>query len=226
MRILVVEDDRKMALLLRDALEKQAHRIVLAFTGMDGLDIARAHAFEAIILDAMLPEMDGFSVARFLREAKVVTPILMLTALDATKDVVRGLDNGVDDYLTKPFAFAELFARLRALSRRIPTTTSLSYQLEDLQLDPLTHNASRSGNPIVLTRTEFLLLEFMMKNPHTVLRREAIINAVWGYEETVENNTLDVFMKQLRGKIDGAFDNKLIHTVRGFGYRLTSVRHL
>ncbi|RZU43628.1 two-component system response regulator MprA [Edaphobacter modestus] len=225
MRILVVEDDRKMALLLRDALEKQAHRIVLASTGTDGLDIARSHPFEAIILDAMLPEMDGFSVARFLREAKVATPILMLTALDATKDVVRGLDNGVDDYLTKPFAFAELFARLRALSRRTPTATSLLYQLEDLQLDPLTHNASRSGRPIILTRTEFLLLEFMMKQPHTVLRREAIINAVWGYEETVENNTLDVFMKQLRSKIDGGFENKLIHTVRGFGYRLTSVIH-
>ena len=222
MRILVVEDDRKMALVLRDALEKQAHRIVLANTGLEGLDIASSHEFESIILDAMLPGMDGFTVARSLRDAKVSTPILMLTARDATSDVVRGLDSGVDDYLTKPFAFAELFARLRALGRRTLATASLSYQLEDLCLDPHTHIASRSERAIMLTRTEFLLLEFMMRNPHTVLRRESIINAVWGYEHTVENNTLDAFMKQLRSKVDEGRGNKLIHTVRGFGYKLTS----
>ena len=222
MRILIVEDDPKMALLLRDALEKRSHRIVLAATGREGLDIGRSHEFESIVLDAMLPEMDGFTVARSLRESGVSTPIIMLTARDATKDVVKGLDSGVDDYLTKPVAFEELFARLRALARRQNTGPSMQYQMEDLRLDPETHLASRSGTPITLTRTEYLLLEFMMRHPHAVLRRDAIINAVWGYERTVENNTLDAFMKQLRSKIDGNSDKKLIQTVRGFGYKLTA----
>jgi DNA-binding response OmpR family regulator len=224
MRILIVEDDPKMAMVLRDALQRHAHRIVLAATGTDGLDIALHHEFESIILDAMLPGMDGFAVARSLRDSRIATPILMLTARDATRDVVRGLDSGVDDYLTKPFAFEELFARLRALSRRKASSASLSYRLDDLELDPLTHAASRNGRPISLTRTEFLLLEFMMRNPHAVLRREVIINAVWGYERTVENNTLDAFMKQLRSKVDSGFENRLIHTVRGFGYKLTPER--
>jgi DNA-binding response OmpR family regulator len=222
MRVLIVEDDPKMSMVLRDALEKKSHRTVLASTGTEGLEIARSHQFESIILDAMLPGIDGFAVARSLRDARISTPILMLTARDATSDVVRGLDNGVDDYLTKPFVFEELFARLRALERRRHTPTSLLYRVADLELDPLTHAASRAGRPISLTRTEFLLLEFMMRNPHAVLRRDAIINSVWGYEHTVENNTLDAFMKQLRSKIDGAFEHKLIHTVRGFGYRLTA----
>jgi DNA-binding response OmpR family regulator len=222
MRILIVEDDPRMSIVLRDALEKKSHRIVLASTGTEGLEIARGHQFESIILDVMLPGMDGFAVARSLRDSRISTPIIMLTARDATGDVVRGLDSGVDDYLTKPFAFEELFARLRALGRRRHTSALLHYRLEDLELDPLTHAASRSGRPISLTRTEFLLLEFMMRNPHSVLRRDAIINAVWGYEHTVENNTLDAFMKQLRSKIDGSFEMKLIHTVRGFGYKLTA----
>jgi DNA-binding response OmpR family regulator len=221
MRILIVEDDPKVAMVLRDALERRSHRIVLAATGTDGLEIAKHHSFESIILDAMLPGMDGFTVARSLRNSSISTPILMLTARDATRDVVHGLDSGVDDYLTKPFAFEELFARLRALSRRTASSASLSYRFEDLELDPQTHAASRRGKPIRLTRTEFLLLEFMMRNPHVVLRREAIINAVWGYERTVENNTLDAFMKQLRSKIDSGFEHRLIHTVRGFGYKLT-----
>jgi DNA-binding response OmpR family regulator len=224
MRILIVEDDRKMALVLREALEKQLHRIVLGFNGNEGLDIARSHQFEAIILDAMLPGMDGFSIVRSLRATKITTPILMLTARDATSDVVKGLDCGVDDYLTKPFAFAELFARLRALGRRPSTAPSLRFQFDDLQLDLLTHDASRAGRRINLTRTEFLILEFMMRNPNSVLHRESIINAAWGYGETVENNTLDVFMWQLRIKIDEGHKNKLIQTVRGFGYRLSSER--
>ena len=222
MRILIVEDDRKMAVVLREALEKQLHRTVLASDGIEGLEIALSHQFEAIILDAMLPGMDGFGIAHSLRKSEIATPILMLTARDATTDVVRGLDCGVDDYLTKPFAFAELFARLRALGRRPPTAASLLFQVDDLQLDPRTHAASRAGRPISLTRTEFLILEFMMRNPKSVLRRETLINAVWGYEETVENNTLDVFMKQLRAKIDEGCENKLIQTVRGFGYRLSA----
>ncbi|MBB5058744.1 DNA-binding response OmpR family regulator [Granulicella aggregans] len=223
MRILIVEDDRKMALILREALERQMHRVVSASTGPEGLEIARSHPFEAIVLDAMLPGMDGFRVAQNLRESKVATPILMLTARDAKSDVVMGLDSGVDDYLTKPFAFQELFARIRAISRRPPTEAALYFEMADLKLDPRTHAASRGGRTLSLTRTEFLILEFMMKHPASVLRREEIINAVWGYEETVENNTLDVFMKQLRTKVDDGASEKLIHTVRGFGYRLSAV---
>jgi DNA-binding response OmpR family regulator len=226
MRILVVEDDPKMSLVLRDALEKQAHRVVLASNGTEGRDIALSHQFEAIVLDAMLPGMDGFAIARSLRDANVATPILMLTARDSTCDIVRGLDSGVDDYLTKPFPFDELFARLRALGRRTISSPSLMYRIEDLELNPLTHAASRGGRDITLTRTEFLLLEFLMRNPHVVLRRDTIINAVWGYERTVENNTLDAFMKQLRSKVDGDSEKKLIHTVRGFGYKLTVDRNL
>ena len=149
MRILIVEDDPKMAMVLRDALEKRSHRIVLAPSGSEGLDIALHHQFEAIILDAMLPGMDGYAVARSLRQSKISTPILMLTARDATSDVVRGLDSGVDDYLTKPFAFEELFARLRALSRRTATAAVLSYRLSDLELDPATHAATRSGSSFI-----------------------------------------------------------------------------
>jgi DNA-binding response OmpR family regulator len=226
MRILIVEDDRKMAGILQEALEKQLHRTVVALNGTEGLDIAKHHQFEAIILDAMLPGIDGFVVARSLRESRIATPIVMLTARDATSDVVKGLDSGVDDYLTKPFAFAELFARLRAVSRRPATPASVLLQVEDLILDPVTHAASRSGRSIVLTRTEFLILEFMMRNPRCVLRRDDIINAVWGYKDTVENNTLDVFMKQLRLKIDQGHPVKLIHTVRGFGFRLSAAQLL
>jgi DNA-binding response OmpR family regulator len=222
MRILIVEDDRKMAVILREALERQMHRVLCVFTGTEGLETAKDHSFEAILLDAMLPGMDGFSVAKALRGAGIATPILMLTAKDAKADVVMGLDSGVDDYLTKPFVFQELFARLRAISRRQPTPTALLFRVDDLQLDPRTHAASRANRPIVLTRTEFLILEFMMRHPSSVLRREEIINAVWGYEETVENNTLDVFVKQLRAKIDGGYERKLIQTVRGFGYRLAA----
>lgn len=222
MRILVVEDDPRMGHVLKDALEKKTHRVVVAATGVDGLEIASSHEFELIILDAMLPGMSGFDVARALRNRKITTPILMLTARDATSDVVHGLDSGVDDYLTKPFAFEELFARLRALVRRHHGSPSTQYVVEDLKLDPVTHHASRAGIHIQLTRTEYLLLEFMMRNPNTVLRRDAIINAVWGYERTVENNTLDAFIKQLRSKVDDSFERKLIHTVRGFGYRLAS----
>ena len=220
MRILVVEDDRKMAGLLQEALRTQLHRVVLASSGLDGLDVARSHPFEAILLDAMLPGMDGFSVARSLRDSKVVTPIVMLTARDATTDIVKGLDSGVDDYITKPFAFAELFARIRAVTRRPTAPPSMLLQMADLFLDPVSHAARRGDRNIVLTRTEFLILEFMMRNPRCVLRRDALIDAVWGYEDTVENNTLDVFMKQLRSKIDQGEALKLIHTVRGFGFQL------
>ncbi len=147
MRILLVEDDRKMSIILAEALERQMHRVVSATTGPEGLRLARTQPFEAIVLDAMLPGMDGFHIARSLRQGKVITPILMLTACDHKADVVRGLDSGVDDYLTKPFAFQELFARLRAITRRPATHAVLSFQVGDLELDPMTHIVNRGGSP-------------------------------------------------------------------------------
>jgi len=221
MRILVIEDDRKMASILQEALERQLHRVVVASSGPEGFDVARGHQFETILLDAMLPGMDGFSVAKSLRESNVVTPIVMLTARDAISDVVRGLDSGVDDYLTKPFAFAELFARIRAVTRRPANPPAVLLQIADLSVDPIAHTACRGARKINLTRTEFLIIEFMLRNPRRVLQRDSIINAVWGYEDTVENNTLDVFMKQLRSKIDHGYGTKLIHTVRGIGFQLS-----
>lgn len=224
MRILVVEDDPKLSSILRDALEKQSYRVTTTHSGTEGLALGRDFEFEFILLDAMLPGMDGFRVASELRRHGSAAHILMLTSRDAKADVVRGLDSGVDDYLTKPFSFEELFARLRALARRTTAPPTLCYEMGDLRLDPATHAASRSGRPISLTRTEHVLLEFLMRNPNVVLRRDTIINAVWGYETTVENNTLDAFMKQLRFKIDTGHERKLIQTVRGFGYKLTSVQ--
>lgn len=222
MRILIVEDDVKLSNILRDALEKQSYRVTVTNNGTEGLDYGRDFAFEFIVLDAMLPGLDGFTVARSLRKHGVSTHIIMLTSRDTTADVVRGLDSGVDDYLTKPFSFEELFARLRALARRNGGAPAMQYEVADLRMDPGTHAAARSGRSITLTRTEHLLLEFLMRNPNVVLRRDAIIDAVWGYEATVENNTLDAFMKQLRLKVDSGHDQKLIHTVRGFGYKLSS----
>lgn len=222
MRVLVVEDDPKLSSILRDALEKQSYRVVVTRTGTEGLTLGRDFEFEFVILDAMLPGIDGFSVARGLRKSRVSTQIMMLTSRDSTADIVRGLDSGVDDYLTKPFSFEELFARLRALARRHTAPHAMDYEVADLRMNPSTHHATRAGHAIALTRTEHLLLEFMMRNPNVVLRREAIINAVWGYETTVENNTLDAFMKQLRFKVDNSHEQKLIHTVRGFGYKLAA----
>ncbi|WP_245536350.1 response regulator transcription factor [Terriglobus saanensis] len=217
-----MEDDLKLSSVLRDALERKAYRVTVAYTGSEGLALGIDFEFEFILLDAMLPEMDGFSVARSLRQSGISTQILMLTSRDSTSDIVRGLDSGVDDYLTKPFSFEELFARLRALARRRMVPHTMQYEVGDLCMDPVTHTATRAGRALSLTRTEHLLLEFMMRSPNVVLRRDAIINAVWGYETTVENNTLDAFMKQLRFKVDNEHKQKLIRTVRGFGFKLSA----
>lgn len=220
MRILVVEDDDKMARLLKKGLEEEKHSVMTAAKGPDGLQLARTGSFEVIVLDVMLPGLSGFEIARRLREFDVRTPILMLTARDAVPDVVKGLNLGADDYLTKPFAFDELLARLRAIARRGPVKQLPKLRMADLVLDPATHQVLRGGAPIRLTRTEYLLLEFMLLNAGHVLSRTAIIEAVWGFGEVVENNTLDAFIRLLRNKIDNSQPVKLIHTIRGFGYAL------
>lgn len=219
MRILIVEDERKMAKLLMTGLEEEKHSVTIAANGREGLELALAEPFDAVVLDVMLPGIDGFEVARRMRQSGNRTPILILTARDEVLDVVKGLDIGADDYLTKPFSFDEFLARLRAIARRGPIPKGPKLQVADLILDPAAHQVSRDGRRILLTKTEYLLLELLMRNHGRVVSREAIIDAVWGSGDEVESNTLDAFIKKLRQKIDAGGRVRLIHTVRGFGYR-------
>lgn len=211
-----------MATLLRKGLEEERHSVELARTGPEGLLLSRTYPFDVIVLDVMLPGVNGFEVARQLRESNLRTPILMLTARDAVRDVIKGLDAGADDYLTKPFDFNELLARLRAVSRRGPIEQTATLTVADLELDPAARRASRAGQPISLTKTEHLLLDALMRQSGRVLSRAAIIEAVWGFGASIENNTLDAFVRLLRAKIDAGHGRKLIHTVRGVGYVLHS----
>lgn len=220
MQVLVVEDERRMAELLRQGLEEEGHSVVVAGNGKDGLAIAETHPFDAIVLDVMLPEMDGFSVARKLRAARNQTPILMLTARDATHDVIEGLNIGADDYLVKPFSFDVLLARLRAVSRRGAIPQPVPLQVLDLTLNPANREVMRHGRRISLTRTEYSLLELLMRRSGRVVSRDNLIEAVWGFDSDVRSNTLDAFIRLLRDKVDCADEAKLIHTVRGVGYCL------
>ena len=221
MRVLVIEDDKAMAGLLQKGLQEENHVVSVANDGRSGLQLAADYQFDVIILDWMLPGMDGLEVSRRLRKDGNTTPILMLTARDAVPDIVRGLDAGTDDFLTKPFSFAELLARIRALGRRAKASLHLK-QLEvaDLSLDPGAHRVFRGKQEIHLTPTEYRLLEFLMRRQGGAASRRAIVEAVWGLEAEVEENTLDAFIRLLRSKVDGGNKQRLIHTVRGFGYRL------
>jgi DNA-binding response OmpR family regulator len=220
MQVLVVEDEPRMAQLLRQGLEEEGHSVVLASNGRDGLAMAETHPFEAIVLDVMLPGLDGFSVARKLRAAHNQTPILMLTARDATEDIVEGLNLGADDYLVKPFSFEVLLARLRAVSRRGAIPQPPVLHVGDLRLDPSAHEVTRGGRKIALTRTEYGLLELLMKRAGRVVTRENLIESVWGFDSEVRSNTLDAFIRLLRDKVDSNGEVKLIQTVRGVGYCL------
>ena len=220
MRILIVEDDRKLAHQLKKGMEEQGHTVALASEGTEGLEAARRGQFDVLVLDVMLPGLDGFSIVRRLRGARNAVPILLLTARDAADDIVTGLDAGADDYLTKPFSFKVLLARLRALSRRKNVAPSTKLQLSDLVLDPAAREVRRCGAVIPLTKTEFVLLEMLIRNAGRVMTRARMIEAVWGHEREIENNTLDVFIRQVRAKIDPPGSPKLIHTIRGIGYAL------
>ena len=221
MRILVVEDDRAMAGLLQKGLTEESHMVSVASDGRTGLEMAEAYSFDVIVLDWMLPRMDGLEVARRLRRERNGTPILMLTARDDVPDIVKGLDVGADDYLTKPFSFAEFLARLRALGRR-PKSPPVGSQLEigDLSLDSKTRQVFRGRHELRLTATEYKLLEFLMRRAGAVASRRAIVEAVWGLGADVEENTLDAFVRLLRTKVDHGHKQKLIHTIRGYGYCL------
>jgi two-component system OmpR family response regulator len=218
-QVLVVEDEPRMAALLERAFREDGHQVVAAQDGRDGFEIARSSTFDVIVLDVMLPGMDGVLMARRLRECRNQTPILMLTARDAPADIVKGLDSGADDYLTKPFSVDVLLARLRAVSRRgdIPRTVCL--EIADLKLDPASHRVTRAGQVLNLTPREYRLLELLMRNPGRAISRDSILESVWGFSSDVTENTVEVFMRQLRLKLDTR-EPKLIHTVRGFGYMI------
>ena len=218
MRVLVVEDELRMAALLKQGLEEHDHSVTVVHDGQEALELASSHAFDIVVLDVMLPGLDGFEVARRLRKNHKQVPILMLTARDSVPDIARGLDVGADDYLTKPFAFAELLARIRALGRRPPAILPPQLSVGDLVLDPGSRRVMRRDQEIRLTATEYRLLEFMMRRSGQVLPRGAIVEAVWGFNEDIEENTLEAFVSALRNKIDRDFSHKLIHTIRGVGY--------
>src|SRR5215472_15030808 len=220
MRILLVEDELKMAELLKKGLEEEGYSVLIACDGQEGLAMAQSCTPDGIILDVMMPRMNGLEVASKLRRSGNSTPILMLTARDATPDIVKGLDKGADDYLTKPFAFEVLLARLRAVIRRGAVPRPAELRVANLVLDPATHAVSRGKTKIVLTKTEYKLLECLMRRAGTVVSRNLLIEEVWGFDGDIENNTLDAFVRLLRGKIDSEFEPKLLQTVRGVGYSL------
>lgn len=220
MRILLVEDDKKVASFIRKGLEEEGYAVDVAADGEAGLFMGLDRLHDLIILDVMLPKKPGFQVLRELRQAKVATPVLMLTARDTIEDKVQGLDAGADDYLTKPFIFAELLARVRALLRRRAEARSPRLQVANLVLDPATRSVTRGGQPITLTNREFALLEYLMRNAGRVLTRTAITEHVWDYDFDSGTNVIDVYVNYLRKKVDAGHEPKLLHTVRGAGYVL------
>lgn len=211
-----------MVALLRKGLTEEGHTVVCAADGSEGLELAKNYEFDVIILDVMMSKINGYDVARQLRTGRIATPVLMLTAKDTVPDLVRGLDAGADDYMTKPFAFEELLARLRAVKRRAPVPQQTKLQVGNLVLDPATREVARAGTDILLTRTEYSLLERLMYRAGKVVPRRSLIEAVWGFEREIEENTLDAFVRLLRTKIDIEGQPKLIHTVRGVGYMIRS----
>ncbi len=220
MRILLVEDDANIVGFVRKGLEEERYGVDVAQDGEEGLLMARTTPYDLLILDVMLPKLDGFTVCRRLRGDGHATPILLLTAKDSVEDRVTGLDTGADDYLTKPFAFAELLARIRALLRRGGAHQSGKMKAADLELDPLAHRVWRGGKEIILTNKEYALLEYLLRNESRVLTRTAIIEHVWGIHYDSLTNIVDVQIRSLRAKIDRDFSPQLIQTVRGVGYVL------
>lgn len=221
MRILVVEDEQRLAGLLRRGLVEEGHAVDLAASGEEALDWVEVAAYDAIVLDIMLPDLDGLQVCRRLRQRKIGTPVLMLTARDAVPDRVAGLDAGADDYLIKPFAFAELAARLRALARRPAQATDAVLEIADVRLDPATRRVWRSGIEITLSNKEFRILEYLMRNPDRVVTRAMIADRIWDYGFPVVTNVIDVHIRSLRRKLSDPFPGRLIQTVRGAGYRMS-----
>lgn len=220
MRLLVIEDNPKMARLLRQGLTENGYAVDVVASGHEGEELAAGHTYDAIVLDVMLPDLDGLQACANLRRRRVATPILMLTALSTTGDKVKGLDTGADDYLTKPFELEELLARLRALLRRGKGQGSTTLEFADLKLDLLTRRVTRGGAQIKLSSREFALLEFFMRNPDRVLSRTSIAEHVWDMNFDSDSNVIDVYVSMLRRKMDRDFEPRLIHTIVGSGYVL------
>ena len=220
MRILLVEDDTAIARSLKEGLEDEAYAVDVANDGSEGYRTAAADEYDVIILDIMLPGMNGYEVCRALRNDDNKTPILMLTARDAERDIVEGLDTGADDYLAKPFSFDVLLARIRALLRRPNGKLEEILQVGDLKLDPSSKKVTRASQEISLTAKEYGVLEYLMRNKGKVLSKEQIISHVWDFDADVLPNNVELFIMFLRRKIDKPFKSKLIHTVSGFGYKL------
>jgi two-component system OmpR family response regulator len=224
MRALVVEDGSKMAALLRRGLQEEGFAVDVAGNGEDGAWFGTENDYDVILLDVMLPDVDGFEVCRRLRAADRWAPILMLTARDGVQDRVAGLDAGADDYLTKPFSFDELFARVRALLRRGPSERPPVLATGDLVLDPATRRVSRGNEEIDLTPKEFALLELFLRHPGEALSRTRILEHVWDFAYDGDSNVVDVYVRYLREKVDRPFGRRSIETVRGVGYRLREAR--
>lgn len=222
MKILLIEDEHKIANSLRQGLEQERFVVDVAYDGTTGYDLAVAEEYDVIVINRLLPGMDGLTICEKLRKQQNHTPILMLTAKGQLADKVEGLNSGADDYLTKPFAFEELLARIKALGRRPKDLTQQQLCIEDLVLDTQTYQVTRGGSRINLSAKEFALLEYLMKHPHQILTKEQIISHVWNYDANILPNTVEVFIRYLRNKIDKPFakSEQLIHTVRGFGYKI------
>jgi len=217
-RILIVEDDKKVAGFIKKGLEEETYAVDVAYDGEEGFHLAAMNQYDMIILDLMLPKIEGLEVLSRLRDKKVSTPILLLTAKDAVEDKVTGLNKGADDYLTKPFAFSELLARIRSLLRRGQAETQTELKVGDLILDMVSHKVSRGGEEIELTGKEYSLLEYFMRNEGKVLTRTMIAEHVWDYNFDTFTNVIDVYVNHLRKKIDKKYPAKLLHTLRGVGY--------
>ena len=220
MHILAVEDEPAMAELLQSALSEEGYHVTLAADGVQALQIGQTSRFDLILLDLMLPKIDGFEIVQRLRKARIQTPILVLTARDAPADIVKALDSGADDYLTKPFSLKVLLARVRAVSRRGEIPQPLCLQAGNLALNTATRKVTREHREIALTPREYSLLELLMRHKGRVLSRASIVESIWGYDSEVEENTLDVFIRLLRQKVELPEAPKLIRTVRGVGYCL------
>ncbi|MDB5175182.1 MAG: ykoG [Candidatus Saccharibacteria bacterium] len=223
MRILVVEDEHRIAQAVKEGLEQESYAVDVAYDGEDGYNSATADEYDLILLDVMLPSMDGYTVCQKLRADGIHTPILMLTAKDQSRDVVKGLDTGADDYLAKPFPFEVLLARVRALLRRPHETAREVLQAADLTLDPSAKSVERGGKSIALSSKEYALLEYLLRNQNKVLSKNNIMTHVWDFDADILPNTVEVFIAYLRAKVDKPFKGPgLIQTVRGFGYKIGS----
>ncbi|MBU0604928.1 MAG: response regulator transcription factor [Candidatus Omnitrophica bacterium] len=220
MRILVVEDEKKIAEFIRRGLKEEGYAVDMAHDGEEGLFLAKTNDYDLVLLDLMLPKLDGLTLCKKLKGAKIKTPVIMLTAKNTVKEKVMGLDSGADDYLTKPFAFEELLARIRAMLRKKDARTPTKLKAADLELDLLTHKVIRGSREIELTTKEFSLLEYLMRNEGTIVTRTMISEHVWDIDFDTFTNVIDVYINYLRNKVDSGSKKKLIHTVRGRGYIL------